>query len=427
MTDQDAKKPRRPRGTGGLHYREKDGMWIGTAYLIDRDGKRVQKRVAAKSKTAAATKLRNLQTDIRKGRITAGRKDIKTVGEWMDYWLNEIKKPKVAPSTLKSYSNTVRLYIKPHIGSIRLDKLTPADVRSMLKNLLPSTRNQQKAHMVLKMALRKAVVEELVDRDVTEAVDKPEHKKHQRGAFESGTAVHVLKVAGQRDDSGHEPKLASRWAAAFMTGARRGELLGLEWDRVDLDAGVMDIQWQLVRLQKSHGCGEPDSGGKYPCGRVRYSACPDAWWDFKPSLDYRECYKSLVWTRPKSKAGARYVPLAPPLLAALKVHREMTAGLPNPRGLVWHHSDGRPISPEEDQAEWDALMAAAGVSRVNGAAVLHEARNTAATRLLEAGVDVRVIQEILGHASILQTRDYQRVSLDLSKAAVASLGSLLAE
>lgn len=416
---------RRTRGDGGLHFRESDKLWIGTAYIVGPDGQRHQKRVASKTKTGAADKLRTLQSDIRRGKVTYGRKKASTVGEWLDYWLTEVKKPKVAPTTYVSYGNTIRLYLKPHLGTVKLEALTPAHIRAALK-AVSSTRAQQKAYQVLRSALRQAVRDGLIERDATSAVDKPSHKPRQRGAFDSETAVHILKVAAARDDAGYEPKLASRWAAAFMTGARRGELLGLEWGRTDLEAGVIDIQWQLQRLQKVHGCdGPPDSDGKYPCGRVRPSACPLARWDFKPSFEYRDCHESLLWTRPKSKAGERFVPLAPPLIVALRMHRDMTAGMPNPHNLVWHHSDGRPISQEDDQREWDALMAAAGVPRSAGVAVLHEARNTAATRLLEAGVDVKVIQEILGHASILQTRDYQRVSLDLSKSAVANLGVLL--
>ena len=423
---------RRTRGDGGL-YQDAKGLWVGIVWLTDENGKRKQKRVASKSKAVAAQKLNTLRSDVISGRVTIKPANITTVGEWLDYWLESIRSDNVKPGTARSYEGTIRLYLQPHIGDVKLHKLTAAQVRGVYKKLQdgtavskPSTRNAQKAHQVLKMALTQAVKDRAIQYNPCSAVDNPQHVKKARGAFELDAARHILMVAAKQDDeSVDKPKLASRWAAAFMTGARKSELLGLEWDRVDLDAGSMDISWQLQRHQKVHGCELKD--GKPSCKRVRPAYCPDAKWKLPPGFEWEKCYKSLLWTRPKSTSGIRRVPIHPMLLAALKVHRSMDTG-ENPHGLVWHHLDGRPVSPEEDSAAWNDLMAAAGIEKTAGVAVLHEARNTAATMLLEAGVDVRVIQEILGHATILQTRDYQRVSLPLAQEAVSgAFGKLLSQ
>ncbi|WZB38326.1 tyrosine integrase [Mycobacterium phage Bazzle] len=425
MADEPKKNKRRARGDGGL-YEDAKGLHVGIVWITGPDGKPKQKRVASKSKAVAAAKLNKLRADVLAGKVGTTPGKVRTVGEWLDYWLT-VKKREVRPKSYKSYESTVRLYLKPHIGHIRLDKLTVAQVRSMLSALqdgsgdtTASTRNAEKAYQALNNALKQAVNESAIPRNVCDAIKKPKHRKQQRGAFEKNAAVHILRTAAKRDDEDDpkRPKLASRWAAAFMTGARQAELIGLEWDRVDIKNGVLDISWQLQRLSYEHGCGELKDG-KYPCGKVRVGYCPEKKFVPPPGFEYRPCHRSLFWTRPKTYSGERIVPMAPLLAESLKVHSRLDTD-PNPYGLVWHHRDGRPLSQEDDNEQWNMLMAAAGIEKRPRQVVLHEARNTTATMLLESGIDARVIQQILGHASILQTREYQRVSLELGKSAVSN-------
>src|SRR5699024_10458174 len=110
------------------------------------------------------------------------------------------------------------------------------------------------------------------------------------------------------------PLLATRWASALWTGARPAELRGLTWDRVDLDAGVFDLSWQLKQMSKTHGCGARKDDGTWPCGRKRVSYCPSARWEFPAHIEYRECSGAMIWTRPKTGAGLRIVPIVAPLL-----------------------------------------------------------------------------------------------------------------
>ncbi|ALA48454.1 integrase [Mycobacterium phage Lolly9] len=426
MAENTAKSKRRARGDGGLFWSESQQLWIGQVWITGRDGNPKQKRVSSRVKSTAQQKLNKLRADVLNGKVHDGPNKGQTVSDWLDYWLT-VKKRENRPGGYQSYEGTARLYLKPHLGDIRLDKLTTPQVRSMLAALQDgtgdtkgSTRNAQKAYQALNNALKLAVDEGEIERNACDPIKMPKHVKQQRGAFETSAAVHVLKTAAARDDENHprRPKLASRWVAAFMTGARQAECLGLEWDRVDFDKGFLDISWQLQRLKYAHGCGtKPDGSPK--CGKERVGFCPAKKEDFPPGFEYRHCHRSLFWTRPKTLAGERFIPMAPLLLESLKVHKRMDTD-PNPHGLVWHHRDGRPLSQEDDNQEWNMLMAASGIEKKSREVVLHEARNTAATMLLESGIDAKVIQSILGHASILQTREYQRVSLELSKSAVAN-------
>ena len=196
-------------------------------------------------------------------------------------------------------------------------------------------------------------------------------------------------------------------------------MLGLEWDRVWLDDRPrIDISWQLQRQQKAHGCGEPDELGKYPCGKVRVSFCPGAHWDFPDWMEWRECEGTMVWTRPKSKAGQRLVPLIPEIVPVL---HELRAMVPNPHGLVFHHDDGRPFSQDRDQKQWKALLAASGLSHVRQ----HSVRYSTATLLLEYGTDPHITMSTIGHAEIQVTRGYQQVNLDLARQAWGNLSAIM--
>lgn len=425
-----ALKMRRSRGEGGVHKRASDGLWIATVTVTGRDGKLRQIRRASKTKAGAIEKLRVLLEERGSGKLVAGTKQF-TVEEWLHKWITEIHL-NLAPTTKRDYESVIRNYIAPHVGKRKLNKLKPDHVRSMLKALQKehSSRAAQKAHVVLRRALDDAVRDEEVARNVVRIVPRPGHVKKQRGAYSVDTAHLILRTAVELDAArAHGPYLATRWLTAFQTGARQAEVIGLEWDRVDLGAGVIDISWQLKQQQYAHGCGEPKFNPKlkrdeYPCGRVRVGYCPDRYWDFQPGYEYRDCHKSMVWVRPKTNAGQRYVPMTPALWEALKVYRRERAGDHNPHNLVWHFPDGRPLSQKADNTAWNALLAAAGIEKQPGEFVLHEARNTAATQLLEAGVDAKVIQGILGHANILTTREYQRVGVEFSRSAIAGLSAL---
>jgi integrase len=388
---------RRATGTGGLSKRA-DGLWIGSVTLPTTDGRQRRKTVSSRDRNEAIRKLRDLHQDVAKGKVTYAPS--MTVGDWLDYWLEKIVRPNVRPRTYTSYEQAVRLYIKPHIGGVRLDRLTPAHVRDMVAAVQKvSTRNGQKAHQTLRRGLQAAIGDGVVDRNVAAVVSRPAHIGSDIDPFEPDQVRHILRTSLQHDI------YPTRWLAAFLTGLRQGELLGMEWDRVDLDAETMNVQWQLQLLQKVHGCGDPVDG-VYRCLKVRPGWCPQARWDHPAGFKVRECHRSLCWTAPKSVARERFdVPLIPAMAAALRVLREQDTG-PNPHGLVWHHTDGRPLSPREDNDLWAMLLKVSGIPHVKQ----HAARHTTISLLQARGVDEPTRMAITGHSSVAAHSGYVHVS-----------------
>ena len=403
-----AKRARRMAGEGAL-YERADGMWVASLDLgTTPDGRR--RRWTAKSRTqqGALEKLRKARHD------KAAYGDIPTssptLAEWLAQWLRDIVLPNAKPRTYTEYESAVRLHITPVIGKVRLQSLTPAHIRRAMHGPLAAgqTATAAKIHRTLSTALTAAEREGLIPRNVARLTALPRTSKAAAAALSTDQARALLAAT-------HGTPMGARWLAALVLGGRQGEILGLEWDRLDLDNGVADVAWQLQRLPYLHGCkGAPESPS---CGK-RPGSCPDRQLNVPTGFEARRLEGSLCLTRPKTDKSRRLIPLPPPLVVALRGLEQEGSR----HGLVWCREDGRPIDPRDDSAAWDAALRAAGLPDVK----LHAARHTTATLLMEMGIDTKVIEELLGHTSVVTTRGYQQVSQAMARKALDGLGESLA-
>lgn len=391
---------RRTAGDGGL-FKRADGMWIGTVDLPPgEDGKRRRKTVSSKDKATAVGKLRQLRRDVEDG-LVAPATDRQTVAGWMETWFDTIVVNRVRPRTLQTYRSAAKCNIIPYVGEIKLTKLTPAHVLSMYSKILKSgnsTRTTEIAHNLLSKALDDAVRHGHLTRNVVQFVDKPEVLSEERRGLTADEARKVLQVARDRGDP-----MVTRYAGALLTGVRQGEMLGLQWDRVDFEKGTLDFEWQLQRLKLKKGADPED---------------PDRF-DVKASFPHIPLYRGTALTPTKTKKSRRVIPLPEPLALLLIEYKENQP--PNPWNLVWVSEFGHPISSRDDTDAWHDALAAADVPDV----VLHAARNTTASLLLGAHVDAHVIAQIMGHSNIVTTRGYQYVDLELARKALSNLDTLL--
>lgn len=399
---------KRDRGDGSLYQRhdrgcpplidgvrpEHDckGPWVG-AFVVDfRDGNAIRKKVSAPTRTAAAAKLRDLRDQHTANELPQGKSV--TVEQWMTYWLERIvPRAKPAPGTLKAYGTVVNQYVIPLLGRHRLDRLTAEHIDEAWEQLLddgnplkpdsdrapiaPNTVHL--AHTVLRRALKVAVQRKRLKTNPagTESMDAPPRSEKE---VEPIPAAEVEKILATAEGTPY----AARWSVALALGLRPGEALGLRWEDVDLDAGVLHVRQQLVRVKG----------------------------------------KGLVPTDPKSEAGKRWMNLPSTLLAALKAHRKaqtearLIAGDHwTDSGLVFTLDDGRPIDARLDRRRWHALLDAARVPQRR----LYDARHSAATLLLVQGVDPRVVMALLGHSQINVTMKYQHAVDELRASAAAKI------
>lgn len=405
---------RRSPGTGTLHKRKSDGIWVGAITVPSDDGQQRRRWVSSKSRGEAARKMRELQLAVDAGIVSDSPN--MTTGVWLDYWIEKIQGPNVDPETRKFYADTIRLHIKPAIGGVRLNRLTEPKVIAMLDGI-EKTATRQRAWVVLRMALKAAVARRRIQFNVTDSIRKPKHLAKEGVAFDAATAKHIIATAFKTCD---EPT-AIRWATVFLTAARPpGEILGLRWNDehgrplVDLDAGTIELSWQIQQMKQGHGC--PHEDGKPTCGRSR--RCPQARYVLPDGFEYLPLYKSLALTRPKSDAGVRVIPLIKPLWLAFKRLREITPD--NDHGLVWTTA-GRPIQPRDYQTQWAKLLSDAEVPYVRP----YTSRHTTNTLLQDAGVDEDTRMQISGHSSVAAHRAYIHVSQANTRKALENLSALM--
>lgn len=407
-----SKTARRGAGTGAL-FKDARGLWTAVVELPPdpATGKRRRKVVRSKSRGTAQAKLRALRADLdRAGDLPTASP---TVEAWLTWWLVNVSAKRVRPSTQVNRASDVRLHIAPVIGRVKLEKLTPAHVIQMHdaitgKGNSPTTA--LRCHRLLHVALRDAIRAGKVARNVASPahVDAPSPAVATIRTLTPDEAFRVLQAAA---DDPH----GARWATSLLTGARRGEVLGLEVDRIDPVRGALTLSWQLQRLQWEHGC--QDAGGRVTCPAKRGGSCPARRFRAPADFEMRQVHGGLHLVRPKTKAGWRVVPLVDPLASILTRHVQSLPA--DYEGLVFTEANGQPIDPRDDGARWAALLERAGVEHVR----MHDVRHTAATLLLSAGVDPRVIRDILGHSTVAMTQHYQHVDLTMAADALTRLGA----
>lgn len=369
----------RRRGNGeGAIFRRADGQWCTTATIgYDANGKRRRRTLYGPTRDAVSEKLKKLHGDILNGAVIDAQR--LTVAKFLERWLQDVSRPSIRPATYRSYAGLIRLHINPSLGGVQLSKLVPPQVQGLyatLERAGRSPRLREMVHAVLHKAFDQAVKWNLMMRNVCDAVEKPRAPKKAMQVLTIEEVGRFLKVA-------KADRLSALYVLAVATGLRQGELLGLQWQDVDLDAGTLAVRRQLSE----------DAG-------------------------------VLQFTEPKSDKGRRRVDLPAFAVKALRAHRKrmLKEGTPGP--LVFCDTDGKPIRKSNLlRRSFFPLLTEAKVPRVR----FHDLRHTSATLLLTQGVHPKVVQERLGHSQISLTLDtYSHVLPSMQKDAAAKLDSLLA-
>lgn len=391
---------RRNYGSGSIYQRASDGRFVGTIEAgWTRTGSRRRITVTAKTRAEVNRKLRDKRLAIENaGQVKGGRATVKS---WAQEWLKITAKTS-RPKTHTTDLAAVNAWIIPTIGHKRLDGLTPADIRAVsdaIRAAGHATSTALRYHGTLQRILRAAILEGHNVPSRVLAVDAPTANATDRTALSVPHALAVLAVASTLPHG-------SRWAMALLQGMRQGECLGLTWECVDLDRLTVSVSWQLQALPYIDAT-HKELGFRIPDG---YEA--------------RHLEAAVHLVRPKSTKSRRVIPLLPWMRDALVKWQAIAPE--SPHGLVWPGVDGSPAQTRADTREWEALQATAEIGHPAGRYYKgHEARNTTATLLLEAGVDESVRLAIMGHSKITTTRGYEYVDVELLRAALGKVATRL--
>jgi integrase len=398
-------KRRRPKGEGGV-YQRADGLWCASVELPSPDGKRRRKVICRRDKGAVITELRAAKKELEK----LGNLETRStpLNDWAAHWLERIAPKDIKPRTLAGYKTVINGYVLPVLGKKTLNKITAQDVRRLHDTMAATPKDPKLrdvkpedwpadtvmlsstyillAHNALSVMLSAAMREGKISTNPCDMVSRPRKRKLEQQALTLDQSVELLRHLGTRHDR-------ALWACYLLTGSRRGEILGLEWDRV---TDSLDLSWQMQRI-------------------TDISKAPD---DF----EYRQVVSTLYLTRPKSQSGWRIIPLVEPLKSILELHRADRKPSPDGFDFVFRE-DGRPWDPDRATKAWKKLMRECKLPKE---VVLHGARHTTVDLLYAAGVPEDIIQAICGHSTRAMTRSYRtRTDAARLRAGMESLSALL--
>jgi len=310
----------------------------------------------------------------------------RTLGDYLDQWLAEVARPRVREWTYAGYEVHIRRHIKPILGRIPLDRLTPQHVQSLLNKKLDEGLKPKTVRYLrgtLRTALNEAVRWGLVARNVAALVEGPRVERYRIQPFTPDEARTLLAaVRGNR--------LEALYSVAPTMGLRQGEALGLQWKDVDFDSGHIRITKQLQRI---HG---------------------------SPQL-----------VEPKTERSRRTVAMPAMIALALNDHHERqekeraAAGTRwKSHGLIFTTPIGTPLDGTAVTKAFHQLLDHAGLPQRR----FHDLRHSCATLLLVQGVSPRVVMDVLGHSQIALTMNtYSHVIPDLRRDAARRMEELLGE
>jgi integrase len=254
-----ARKKSRGNGDGDVFPRKnKDGKIIGyrgTYWVQTADGTK-RRYVSGKTKAECRAALTKARAD-RDGGLVYDAGALK-VEDYLRRWLSDSVKDTVRATTFERYEQNCRMHIIPMLGRIKLKELTPAHVRGLYKEKLQdlSPRSVRYVHATLHKALRQAVHDGLILRNVTEAVKPPQIHREEINPLTPEQAKTLLETVRAEDD-----RLEALYVMAITTGLRQGELLGLKWDDVDPEAGTLQVRRTLTTAKGGPVLSAPKTKG----------------------------------------------------------------------------------------------------------------------------------------------------------------------
>ncbi len=356
-------------------------------------GKRRQvRRRGFKTKKAAEDALKNLLGDMRDGDYFEPSKQPLRV--YLENWLTSVEATR-KPSTAGMYAHKMRRYVIPRIGGMPLRQVDAPTLEALYAELRASGGRSDKSgepmplseqtvavvHRILHRALSNAARRGLIRANPATIVEPP--KSTAPRAMQVWDAEQMRRFVEHVADD----RLRALWILTATTGMRRGEVCGLMWSDVNLDAGQLAVARSRV----------PISG-------------------------------KVVESTPKS-GKTRVITLAPTTVAALRKHRKAQVEERLAFGESWQDTgyvftteDGSPLRPDWLLHRIDDVASECGLSRIGG---FHGLRHSFATLALAANVHPKVVQEILGHANVGITLDlYSHVVPGMQAEATARVAAL---
>jgi len=347
---------RRAQGAGSVYLR-KDGRFAASANY---EGKRITKY--GKTKKEAWDSLQSYLDDLKQGKAVIGPKQ--TVKQYLEHWLENEHRLEIGIVSLTRYRSVLRAQLIPAFGDLQLDQLTREKVQAFYvekldSGLAPNTIHS--IHATLSAALNSAVENGILAKNVCLKVVLPRKLRKKPHVLNKEQATRLVAAARGK-------RLWFLILMAMTTGARVGELLSLHWEDIDVNNLRIHIHRTVSRIP---GLGQVER------------------------------------SQPKTKSGSRRVVLTQAVVDGISEQKEYIEQIRQHAGIRWHNDldlvfpnrDGSYLNSETVRSELRMILTEAGLDSRK----FHELRHSAATLLFAAGVNPKVVQEMLGHSNIAMT------------------------
>lgn len=364
LPEQPAKKrQQKPKGRGhgeGSVFERKTGdrnkPWVAQVSL-GQGQKRIVGYYATKQEAIAA-KNKALQEIEQLKRVKNSRQTLRV---YLEYWFEHVHRLPIRLSTYVQHRSILKCHILPALGDLPLQKLTARDVQQFISKLQEhlSAGRVRTIHALLHQALEHAVNEDLLNANVCDRVTLPRLETKERPVLTQQQAQQFVQAARKSD-------LEALFVVALTTGLRHGELRALRWQQIDFEQGKIHVR---------RTAGDIDGYG-------------------------------TVESEPKSQKGRRTIIVHAFVLEILKRHRLNQLECRLKAGSAWRDLDlvfpsktGNYFCKNTLYRNFAKILNKAGLPPMR----VHDLRHSAATILLAMGVNIKVVQEILGHSNVSLT------------------------
>jgi integrase len=279
------------------------------------------------------------------------------LGDYLLQWLTDEHQQTIAHSTFKRYRSLSINHINPCIGDLELQKVTPQDIYKVLRVMKDGgqgVRSMQQARALLSIGLASAEDKGFIGVNPVKKVKNPTGVK---STFTPLTLEEVRRLLATFSGT----FMAARLHIALICGLRQGEALGLRWQDIDFDKGLLQLKTQIQRVENR-----------------------------------------ATFTHLKTSRSMRTIALGDETALALMAHREIVLRMKEQEGNAWEEWDlvfpravGSPLSATVDSDAWHRCLSLCGIPRRR----LHDARHTAATLMYSQGIGIETISRALGHSS----------------------------
>ena len=322
-------------------------------------GKQIQRSFSGKTQKEVREKMQAAAVEVNTGTYTAPQK--LTVGQYLDMWQEEYL-VNLKPTTKRLYKSYIKNHIRPAFGALKLSDLHPHTVQTFINSIELASGSVHLIHKVLHTALEQAVRLDYISKNPAATCVLPKLEQQQiQPLTDEQVAALLAEIKGT--------ELENVVAVALFAGMRVSEILGLTWNSIDFDKGIITVDKQLVRNSLRDG---------------------------------------NIFTTPKS-GKSRRITAAHSVMACLKAQRARQAEMKLKAGQLWHNEhnlvftlrDGRPYNQMRITKLFKASLRNIDLESIR----FHDLRHTYAVNAIRAGDDIKSIQSNLGHTSAAFTLD----------------------